>query len=99
MTAFTNSHEACLHLGSGTPDLVILDLRMPGIDGPQLLSMLRQNPKTRQAPVLIISGYPDDFRGLEQNATLAFLAKPFDLTQLLTAVCNILDLPPPEAPS
>lgn len=93
VTVFTDSHEACIRLGQTTPDMVILDLRMPNIDGGQLLSVLRQNEITRSLPVLVISGYPDDIHKIQVDSNVEFLAKPFTCQQLVQAVCNMLDLP------
>ena len=87
---FTDSHQACLRLGTFQPSLVILDLRMPTVDGRQLLAALRAQDVLAKVPVLVISGYPDDFPSLQAVKNVAFLAKPFDDYQLMNAILPLL---------
>ena len=75
---------------SGTPgrvpDLVIADVRMPGLDGHALCTALHADAGTRHVPVLIVSGEP------RQAAACAdgFLAKPFNAARLRDAVARLL---------
>ena len=88
---FTDSHQACLRLGVfSSHSLVILDLRMPAVDGRQLLAALRAQDTLDEVPVLVISGYPDDFTPLQTVKKVAFLAKPFDDYQLMNALLPLL---------
>ena len=87
---YTDSHQACIRLGQTRPDLLILDLRMPNIDGRQVLQAVRSSEPTRRMPVLIISGYVDDLVGLEKDPATTALGKPFTDTQLLAAVRQLL---------
>jgi hypothetical protein len=89
---FSDSHAACIRLGSLVPELVILDLRMPGVDGRQVLQAIRKNPATAGVPVLLISGFPEDFSGLADDTLVLRLAKPFNDAQLLAAVEDVLAL-------
>jgi signal transduction histidine kinase/AraC-like DNA-binding protein len=60
------------------PGLVILDLMMPGMDGFEVLDWMRANPRTRQIPVLILSGRMltfDDIKRLEQHTRTTFQSK------------------------
>jgi CheY-like chemotaxis protein len=72
------------------PNLVICDVMMPGIDGIQMVKMLRQMPEHRAMPVLMITAHGD----ARQNAILAgankTLGKPFDLDELIAMVRGIL---------
>ena len=90
--SFTDSHLAFIRLGSCTPDLIILDLRMPKVDGAQVLAAVRANKDTRTVPVLVISGFPGDYTALGRHPHLDFLAKPFTDTNLLDKVRGILAL-------
>jgi CheY-like chemotaxis protein len=55
-----NSGEAALGiLQSSVPDLVILDLMMPGIDGSEVLRRTREDPRTRGVPIVIFSAIGD----------------------------------------
>ncbi len=66
------------------PDLILMDLMMPEMDGPQAIGLIRQNPKTHSIPILAISaGFITDIR--EECAQIGcddFIAKPFTFTQL-----------------
>lgn len=71
------------------PNLVMLDLRMPYIDGPAFLELLRSRPESRHTPVLIVSGtlrhsLPDRVQGIR------VVRKPFDVAVLLDAVREML---------
>jgi len=66
-------------------DLVILDIIMPGKDGWQVLVDLRSNPKTKNMPVIVLSGKNEDadmLKGYELGASY-YIAKPFTKAQLL----------------
>ena len=55
-----NSGEAALtYLAAALPDLVILDLMMPGIDGAEVLRRTRDEPRTRAVPITIFSAVTD----------------------------------------
>src|SRR5690348_17051091 len=57
---FAESGEAALaFLDASVPDLVILDLMMPGIDGSEVLRQIRERPTTRAVPVVIFSAVGD----------------------------------------
>ncbi len=80
------------------PDLLLLDVMMPRLDGFELLRRIRRHPKVGQVPVIIISaraGSPDQLRMLrlsetDGDAIDAYLGKPFDPAQLLKMVKDIL---------
>ncbi|MCB2189053.1 MAG: PAS domain S-box protein [Deltaproteobacteria bacterium] len=80
------------------PDLVILDLNMPGMGGEKCLrELLALDPRAR---ILVASGYSSAGQAPDCLAAgaAAYLAKPFRLPDLLAAVREVLDRPPPEAP-
>jgi excisionase family DNA binding protein len=61
------------------PDLVLLDMRMPGLDGYEVCSLIRKDPAARDVKIIIISGMMD-MDSLEKVAAMGandFLAKPF----------------------
>ena len=66
------------------PALVLLDLRMPGIDGWDVARTLRA--RGLAAPILVMTAAQDARRWAEQLGADGYLAKPFDLDDLLTAV-------------
>ena len=73
---------------SEAPDLVLLDIMMPKVDGLQLLETIRAEPMWRDLPVLMVSSMPPEdgtVRSLEIGAT-DFIPKPFRMKELLARV-------------
>jgi DNA-binding response OmpR family regulator len=92
VTCAATSHAALQILLSQRPDLVLLDIAMPGIDGIELCRHLRANPITQGLPVLFLT-----VSGDMQSKTAAFnagaddyLVKPFDLQELNLRVKALL---------
>ncbi|HDQ44517.1 MAG TPA: response regulator [bacterium] len=64
-----------------TPSLILLDIRLPDINGTEIIGRLRQDVRTRDIPVVAMSGYEVDTGLLErmnQDTAVPFLQKPFD---------------------
>jgi class 3 adenylate cyclase len=79
-TALDNGFAALASLDTDTPDLVLLDVEMPGIDGIEVLERLKADPRLQHVPVIMISGVEDTdsiVRCLEAGAD-DYLPKPFD---------------------
>jgi signal transduction histidine kinase/ActR/RegA family two-component response regulator len=66
------------------PDLILLDLHLPGLHGDEVLRRLRANPATAGIPVAILSAEasPVIIRNLRTRGIIAYLTKPLDLTEL-----------------
>ena len=77
------------------PDLITLDLSMPGRDGIETFSDLRQNPATEQIPVCIITGHPE-FRKVIYDRPVTppegFIDKPCDPEHVVKTIRRILGL-------
>ena len=71
------------------PDLVCLDIQMPGKDGHEVLQTLKADPDLSSVPVAVLSGTSDEAKSLQLGAC-CFLSKPFDAEELLATVNNIL---------
>lgn len=74
------------------PDVVLLDVMMPEVDGIQILRLTRANQSLRHIPVLILTAATDQatrLRALEAGAT-DFLAKPVDVSELIPRLRNAL---------
>ena len=74
------------------PDLVILDVMMPGINGFEVLHRLKEDPDTEPIPVIMLtakSESDDALEGYDRGAQW-YLSKPIDPTELLTFVNNVL---------
>ncbi len=80
------------------PDLLLLDIMMPRMDGFELLRRIRRSPKLKEMPVIVISARAhnaDQLRMLKLSATQddhidAYLGKPFDPAMLLKTVKDVL---------
>lgn len=75
------------------PDLLILDWMMPGLNGCEVITQLRQNPETVDIPVVMLTA-KDGVEAKEQLAPLAlagYLVKPFSPLELIKKVCEVLD--------
>ena len=79
-TQFDNGFAALAAIGEDPPDLVLLDIEMPGLDGIEVLERLKADAELRHVPVIMISGVDDNasvVRCIEAGAE-DFLPKPFD---------------------
>lgn len=74
------------------PDVIILDIALPGIDGWEVLEKLRAEPATSAIPVLVATAHDSStIREKAQTATAdAFVGKPFNLTDLRAAIGGLL---------
>ena len=74
------------------PDLVLLDIMLPGEDGMSILAELRQSKETRQLPVILLTAKGSEFdkvQGLDAGAD-DYVAKPFGVMELLSRVRAVL---------
>ncbi|MGH7533602.1 MAG: diguanylate cyclase [Gemmatimonadales bacterium] len=86
--AVPNAENLIERLGIDDPDLLLLDIMMPKVDGLQLLERIKQDPRRRDLPVLMISSMPPEeatVRALGLGAS-DFIAKPFRVRELLARV-------------
>jgi two-component system phosphate regulon response regulator PhoB len=80
-------------LGEGLPDLIILDVMMPQMDGIELCRVIRKRDDTRFTPILILSARGDAqsiMRGMEAGAT-DYLPKPILHNDLVAKIRSMLD--------
>src|SRR5579871_1005815 len=90
VTAF-DGKEALEKVESERPDLVVLDVMMPYMDGFEVLKNLRKNPETRELPVIMLTAKAQDadvFRGW-QSGVDCYLTKPFNPMELIVFVKRI----------
>lgn len=82
-------HDSAVRIARERPDLICLDLSMPGKDGYEVLKSLRADPKLIDVPVLVVSAGPDQARTLKAGARRC-LTKPVAAEYLIAAVRDLL---------
>ena len=96
----TNGVEALEAMANQRPDIVLLDIMMPGIDGLEVCRRIKANPATQHVPVILVTALdqPEDrVRGLEAGAD-DYLVKPFEPKELLLRINAILRRVPQAIP-
>ncbi|HZA56519.1 MAG TPA: response regulator [Candidatus Udaeobacter sp.] len=74
------------------PDLILMDIQLPGIDGYEVTRRIKANPALRQIPVIAVTSYAlsgDDVKALEAGCD-AYVTKPFDPAELLEKIREFL---------
>jgi len=74
------------------PDAVILDLRMPGLDGATVCQRIKNDPRTADTRVLFLTGYtdPDNLNLIRACGADGYIAKPFAAKDLIEAVRGLV---------
>ena len=78
--------EALRLIREHRPDLIILDLALPGIDGRSFLLGLRADERTKRTPVIVVSANGESLSTFERRAVSKVLPKPFDVETLVSAL-------------
>jgi CheY-like chemotaxis protein len=84
--------EALKYLQDDKPDLILLDIQLPNMDGLTLTKMLRSDQETKDIPIVAVTAYAmkgDKERMLEAGCD-AYVSKPIDTRELPVIVANII---------
>jgi two-component system, OmpR family, alkaline phosphatase synthesis response regulator PhoP len=89
----SNGPEGAKKAESDKPDVILLDVMMPGMDGPATLSLLQSNPKTAPIPVIFLTAkaMPSELERLRNLGVKGLLTKPFDPMTLAAQLRAILE--------
>jgi two-component system alkaline phosphatase synthesis response regulator PhoP len=89
----SDGEEALAKIEQETPDLVVLDIMMPGMDGYEVCRAIRAEEETRELPVILLSAKG---RSIDQEAGMAvgaddYMVKPFSPRKLLGRIRDLLE--------
>ncbi len=93
VTTARRGAEAMVSVAERLPDLIISDIRMPGMNGYQLVHNLRSNARTRLVPIVFLTakdGSEDRVAGFRTGVD-AYVTKPFEPDELVAIVASILE--------
>lgn len=88
----TNGEEALEKVAQDQPDLILLDIMMPGTDGFEVCRRLKADPKTESIPIIMVTVL-DELEDIEKGVEVGtddFLTKPVNRLELLTRVKSLL---------
>jgi DNA-binding NarL/FixJ family response regulator len=85
--------DALVRVAETLPDLIISDIRMPGMDGYELARKLRSNARTRLVPIVFLTAKDETADRIEgfRTGVDAYITKPFDSEELTAIVAGILN--------
>ncbi|MFI5361020.1 MAG: response regulator transcription factor [Elusimicrobiota bacterium] len=87
--AFTGK-EGCEKTLSLNPDIVLLDMLLPMMNGPEVIKELKKNPATRDIPIIIMTAYPTEAHFFESEVKalgqIQYLRKPVEMSELVAAL-------------
>ena len=85
--AASNGFDALKHLDADTFDVMLLDVRMPGLDAPGLIDALKS--RQHQVPIILMSANPNLPERARQLGITRYLVKPFEVEQLEALIDRI----------
>jgi len=90
--AFLNAELALKLLQTKIPDLVLADIKLPGIDGFEFFQEMKKNPAWANIPVIFITAFNDmkAMRAAKSIGIADYLTKPFDLDDLISRIQKFL---------
>ena len=92
ITSTRDPHAVCALHRDNHYDLILLDLRMPGMDGFQVMESLKEIETDSYLPVLAVTAQPTHKLRALQSGAKDFVSKPFDLAEVLMRVHNMLEV-------
>ncbi len=88
----TSGYDACIHFGEWNPDLVVLDLHLPDINGKRVFESMTKRLSRGATKFLVVSGYRSDIDEIMKMGCDDSLCKPFDFDEFVAKVKHLLNL-------
>jgi excisionase family DNA binding protein len=90
----SDGFEAGRKIYKKKPDLILLDFKMPGIDGFQVCEILHKDKETTQIPIIAVTvlNSEEDIRRIKKCGVKKYIPKPMDIEKLLISIKDILDI-------
>lgn len=87
-----DGYQALARVEEILPDVIVLDFEMPGMNGDEVLKILRSSPCTRSIPVIFLTGIDneDELNALITAGAVGYVVKPFDPRALAADLVSIL---------
>lgn len=85
-----SGEEALTIIKKDLPDLIVLDMLLPGINGKQVCKKIKNNPKTQKIPIVMISANIKDADFRREPWAEEFLEKPLDIDKFLDTIAKQL---------
>ncbi|PNW56159.1 UNVERIFIED_CONTAM: two-component system response regulator [Euhalothece sp. KZN 001] len=92
VTSVSDGVEALEHIKTERPDIIVLDIVMPRMNGYEVCRQIKTDPNTENVPVIMCSSKGEEFDkywGMKQGAD-AYIAKPFEPTELIGTIKQLL---------
>ena len=87
-----SGRDALDQVAKGKPDLILLDILMPDMDGYQILRRLKEDPKTQSLPVIMLTvkKWSDDIKKAMESGAADYIVKPFNPSDVLKKIEGVL---------
>jgi CheY-like chemotaxis protein len=84
VNGYQGVQKACSHM----PDLILLDINLPDINGIEVMKLLRENPETAHIPVIVLSSdaYQEQIEEGLKAGCIRYLTKPYKINDLMDAI-------------
>lgn len=88
----TSGEEAVVNAVQSKPDLIVMDIRLPGIDGLEATRRLKSDPSTEGIPIIAVTAHamPEDEARILEAGCEAYMAKPLRFSSLRSLVRDLL---------
>ena len=93
----SNGFNAALQISAWSPDLILLDFMLPGMDGFEICKRIRENPQTKNIPIIGMTGLSnaENRQAVMKAGVTDFIGKPFRGAELIAKIKTLLGVLPP----